>query len=115
MRHRSSSTATRSFRALSVALAPAGLGLMVVATGGQAWPFALAWTGLAIVIGLVVVSVGSRAVVFPLAGAAMVASVLLTFEGGLFLLPAAACLLASSLTARGARATRGLPESSELS
>jgi hypothetical protein len=88
-------------------LAIAGLGTMLVATGGQAWPFALAWAGLAIVVGLVVRSVGSRAVVLLLACAAMVICVLLTFEGGLFLLPAATCLLASSLTAHGARPTRG--------
>lgn len=106
MRQRSS-TATRSLRTIAVVLALAGLGMMLVATGGQAWPFALAWAGLAIVIGLVVFSVGSRAVVLLTAGAAMVVCVLLTFEGGLFLLPAATCLLASSLTAHGARPTRG--------
>lgn len=106
MRH-SSSSAIRSLRTIAVVLALAGLGLMLVATGGRAWSFALAWAGLAIVIGLVVLAVGSRAVVFLLAGAAMVVCVLLTFEGGLFLLPAATCLLASTLTAHGARPTRG--------
>lgn len=89
----------RSLRTVAVALAVAGIGGMLVATGGRAWPFALAWAGLAMLIGLVVPSIASRRAVFLLAGATMVVCVLLTFEGGLFLFPAATCLLASTLTA----------------
>ena len=72
-----------------LALATLGIGAATVLTGGAFWPFALAWIAAVCVVALLF-----RVVRHPVAIAvpAAVACVLFTFEGGLFLLPAAISL-----------------------
>jgi hypothetical protein len=76
-------------KAVPLALAALGIGAATVLTGGAFWPFALAWVAA---VGLVALLL--RVVHRPIAIAipAAVACVLFTFEGGLFLLPAAISL-----------------------
>jgi hypothetical protein len=76
-------------KALPLALPALGIGAATVLTGGAFWPFALAWIAAAGVVALLL-----RVVRRPIAIAvpAAAACVLFTFEGGLFLLPAAISL-----------------------
>jgi hypothetical protein len=76
--------------ALPAALAFAGPAVLVVATGGDFWPFALGWW----VVSLVVASIKSRGIRIAVTVAALPICVLTVFEGGLFMLPAALALLA---------------------
>jgi hypothetical protein len=76
-------------KAVPLALAALGIGAATVLTGGAFWPFALAWIAAVCVVALLV-----RVMRHPVAIAvpAALACVLFTFEGGLFLLPAAIAL-----------------------
>jgi hypothetical protein len=76
-------------KAVPLALAALGIGAATVLTGGAFRPFALAWLAAAALVALLL-----RVVRRPVAIAipAAVACVLFTFEGGLFLLPAAISL-----------------------
>jgi hypothetical protein len=76
-------------KAVPLALAALGIGAATVLTGGAFWPFALAWIAAVCAVALLL-----RVVRHPVALAvpAAVACVLFTFEGGLFLLPAAISL-----------------------
>src|SRR3954470_15556777 len=75
--------------ALPAGLAVAGLAAMILATGGDAWPLALAWAAVAVAFGWVwrwLPRRRARIIMGLVSAAALVA---LTWEGGLFLLPAA--------------------------
>jgi len=76
-------------KAAPLALAALGIGAATVLTGGAFWPFALAWVAA---VGLVALLL--RVVRRPVAIAipAAVACIVFTFEGGMFLLPAAISL-----------------------
>jgi predicted branched-subunit amino acid permease len=75
-------------------LAVSGLGVLLGATGGAFWPFALAWlVAILALITLTKTIASSRSWRAALAAVVVVACPVLTFEGGLFLLPAALALL----------------------
>jgi hypothetical protein len=75
---------------LPATLAFAGPTFLLVATGGRFWPLALGWWGAS----LVVASIKSRRTRIGLTIGLLPICVLATFEGGLFMLPAAITLLA---------------------
>jgi hypothetical protein len=79
----------------AVAAAATGLAAMVAATGGAGLPVALGWAiACAVLAGAEAIARSKRARVF-IALVTMLALVVLTFEGGLFLIPAAALLMAA--------------------
>jgi hypothetical protein len=68
----------------------AGLLALPALTGGAAWPLALGWAAAGAVLSLVWRALAARPRARAAAGAAVIpVLVLLTFEGGLFLIPAA--------------------------
>jgi hypothetical protein len=67
----------------------AGLAAMVAVTGGDAWPLALAWAAAGVGLALLWRSLAGRRRARPaLCGLLALVLVALTWEGGLFLLPA---------------------------
>lgn len=91
---------------VAVAAAIAGVLSMLVAGGWDVWPPALAWAGGALLFGAVLITLRrKRWTKIGLAAAAIIATVLLGWVGGLFMLPAALLALAWAL----ARPSAGLP------
>lgn len=88
-----------------VLLALAGLGLMLATTEGEAWPLALIWIGVGCLFALVWRSLERGWLRLTVAVVAALGLMVLTFEGGLFLLPAlvAAAATPASSAGRGAR------------
>jgi hypothetical protein len=86
-------------------LALAGLGLMLAITDGDAWSLALIWIGAVCLFALVWRSLERGWLRVTVAVAAALVLMVLTFEGGLFLLPAlvAAAATPASSAGRGAR------------
>lgn len=76
----------------------AGIAAMAALTGGDAWPLAVGWVVAGAALGLVWLAAAPRARAYG-AGALLVALVALTWEGGLFLLPAALAALVLSARA----------------
>jgi hypothetical protein len=74
---------------LPAALAFVGQAILVSATHGGFFPFALAWCVVSVVIALI----GSRAARIGVTVLLIPICVLTTFEGGLFMLPAAVSIL----------------------
>ena len=90
-------------RLLAATFAGAGIIAMVTLTHGAAWPLGLGWAGAALAIGLLVRIVTAWLALVAFACALVLAAFVFTWEGGLFMLPAATCLLVDSL-ARSAHA-----------
>ena len=79
----------------------AGIVAMLAATGGGAWPLALGWAAAGALLALLWRRLAARpGVRAGVAGALLVALVVLTWQGGLFLVPAALAGLALSLRDR---------------
>lgn len=93
-------------RALASALALAGIILMVVLTGGDALPIGLAWAAGSLVVAGLWAVLRKRAERILLALILIVACVVLGWEGGLFMLPAALVLLGEALSGHRAAPPR---------
>jgi hypothetical protein len=75
-------------------LAVIGLAVPLVATRGAFWPLSLAWVvAIVVLIAARKTIASSRSARVAVAAVVVVACPILTFEGGLFLLPAALALL----------------------
>jgi hypothetical protein len=94
---------------VAIALWALAEALFLVLIGTVAWPLVLGWAVAAVVVGLVAGVLPTGAVRIVAALALLPACVVLTWEGGLFLLPAAACLAAAAILERSPAGPRTIP------
>ncbi|MCB0874266.1 MAG: hypothetical protein KDC36_12905 [Thermoleophilia bacterium] len=89
---------SRAAGLLAIVLALGGAGIIAVLAGPSAWPIASAWALAGVVVGATAYSLRTRPVLVLLLGAAaVIATVLLGWVGGLFMLPSALELLVWAL------------------